>query len=194
MKNPKTYTVQFRRKKEGKTDYRKRLKTLLGKKPRLVVRKSLNHIGTQIIKYEPEGDKVLLTAHSRELKKYGWKLNTGNLSAAYLVGLLIGKKAEKKKMEHVVFDIGLNASIKGSRIYALLKGLVDAKMKIACSEEVFPSEDRIKGAHIEKYAALLEKESKDAFQKQFSSYLKQKVNPKEITKNFEDVKNKIISE
>jgi large subunit ribosomal protein L18 len=194
MKNPKTYTVQFRRKNEGKTDYKKRLKTLLGKKPRLVVRKSLNHIGTQIIKYEPEGDKVLLTSHSRELKKYGWKLNTGNLSAAYLVGLLIGKKAEKKKMEQVVFDIGLNASIKGSRIYALLKGLVDAKMKIACSEEVFPSEDRIKGAHIEKHAALLEKENKEAFQKQFSDYLKQKVNPKEITKHFEDVKNKIISE
>jgi large subunit ribosomal protein L18 len=36
-----TYKMPFRRRREGKTNYTKRLKLLLSRKPRLVVRKSL---------------------------------------------------------------------------------------------------------------------------------------------------------
>ena len=42
------YTVLYRRKREGKTDYKKRMKLLLGKKPRIVLRKSLKHFSLQI--------------------------------------------------------------------------------------------------------------------------------------------------
>ncbi|RLG58710.1 MAG: 50S ribosomal protein L18, partial [Candidatus Hydrothermarchaeota archaeon] len=87
------YRVPFRRRREGKTDYRKRLKLLLSGKPRIVVRKTLKHTIVQVIDFDIKGDRVLVSAHSNELKKYGWQANTGNLPASYLTGLLCGKKA-----------------------------------------------------------------------------------------------------
>ncbi len=142
------YRVPFRRRREGKTDYRKRLKLLLSGKPRVVVRKTLRHTIVQVIEFDVKGDRVLASAHSNELKKYGWKANTGNLPASYLTGLLCGKKALKKGIKEGVLDIGLHSPIKGARIFAALKGLVDAGMEIPHSEEVFPQEERIKGKHI----------------------------------------------
>ena len=65
------YVVPHKRRREGKTDYRKRLKLLKSKKPRLVVRKSLKHVRAQIIKYSPKGDETLVSATSEELKKFG---------------------------------------------------------------------------------------------------------------------------
>ena len=55
------YRVPFRRRREGKTDYRKRLKLLLSRKPRLVVRKSLNNIIAQIVEYDEKGDRVVVS-------------------------------------------------------------------------------------------------------------------------------------
>ena len=145
------HTVNFKRKRLGKTNYKKRLKVLLAKRPRLVVRKSLNNILAQIVEYDEKGDRVVLSAHSAELKKYGWNGNNGNLPAAYLVGLLIGNKAKKKGINKLVLDIGLQTSVKGSRIYSLVKGCVDNGLSIPCSNEVLPSEDRVKGKHINKF-------------------------------------------
>ena len=39
---------------------------------------------------------------------------------------------------------------KGSRIFASLKGILDAGIDIPHNEEVLPSEERIKGEHIDK--------------------------------------------
>jgi large subunit ribosomal protein L18 len=44
--------------------------------------------------------------------------------------------------------LGLNISTKGSRIYAALKGVLDSGIKVPHSEDILPSEDRIKGKHI----------------------------------------------
>ena len=44
----KLLILSYKRKREGKTDYRKRLKLLKSDKLRFVVRKSLNNILTQI--------------------------------------------------------------------------------------------------------------------------------------------------
>lgn len=51
------YRVPFRRRREGKTNYHKRLKLLKSKKPRLVVRKTLNHHIAQIVVYDPKETK-----------------------------------------------------------------------------------------------------------------------------------------
>jgi len=142
------YRVPFRRRREGKTDYRKRLKLLLSGKPRIVVRKTLKHTIVQVIDFDIKGDRVLVSAHSNELKKYGWQANTGNLPASYLTGLLCGKKALKKGIKEGVLDIGLHSPVRGSRVFAALKGLVDAGMQIPHSKEVFPQEERIRGEHI----------------------------------------------
>ena len=67
------YTVAYRRKRKGLTDYKKRMKTLLGNKPRIVVRKSLKNFTIQIIEFKPTGDKIIASASTKELAKHGWK-------------------------------------------------------------------------------------------------------------------------
>lgn len=141
----------FKRKRLGKTNYRKRLKLLLANALRLVVRKSLKNIIAQIVEYDENGDRVILSAHSSELKKYGYEGNKGDIPASYLVGLLIGNKAKKKNIKELVLDIGLQTSVKGSRIYSLLKGCIDCGLNIPHSEGILPSEDRIKGKYIKNF-------------------------------------------
>ncbi len=148
MKLSPTYRMPFKRRRLGKTDYQKRLRLLSSGKPRLVVRKSLKYITAQIIGFDKKGDKVLFGVTSKELKKFGWNLACDNLPAAYLTGLLVGKKALEKKINEVILDSGLYASTKGNRIYSLSKGAIDAGLKLPISEDILPSEDRIKGKHI----------------------------------------------
>jgi large subunit ribosomal protein L18 len=148
MKHSPTYTMPFKRRRLGKTDYTNRLKLLTSKKPRLVVRRSSNYIKAQIINFDKIGDKTLASASSQELKKMGWKFSTNNLPASYLTGMIIAKKAGKKGVKEAVLDSGLYASTKGNRIYALVKGAIDGGLKVPINEEILPTEDRIKGMHI----------------------------------------------
>lgn len=128
----------FRRKSEGKTSYRNRLRLLVSRKPRLVIRKSLNNVLFQITEYSDKGDKILISAHSNQLKKIGWNGHKGNMASAYLTGLICGLKAKSKNIKEAVLDLGLSPSIKGSVLYAGLKGAVDSGLLIPHSSEVFP--------------------------------------------------------
>ena len=193
MATNRNYTVRYRRKRNGKTDYKTRLKLLLSKKPRLVVRKLNNSIIAQIITYNKKGDNVLVSVTTNDLKKIGWKFHKGNLPSAYLVGLLIGKKAKKLGVKEVIFDLGINKSIHGSTYYASLKGVLDSGLNMPHDEKIIPSKDRISGKHIKDYALLLKKDPKK-YNKQFSNYIKLNLNPEDITTNFEEIKNKILSE
>lgn len=154
MKVSPTFRFPFRRKRETKTDYKRRLRLLESRKPRLVVRRSLNYIQAQIAEFDEKGDKVLASSNSKSLKKLGWKFSCDSTPAAYLVGLAIGKVALKNKIGEAVLDLGLYRSTKGNRVYAVAKGAVDAGLKVKVSGEMFPSEDRISGKHV---AALGEK-------------------------------------
>lgn len=191
MKLQTTYTVRFRRKRTGKTDYKQRLKLLLVKKPRIAVRKSLKNILMQVIEYRPNGDCVLVSAHTRELEKIGWKANKVNLPTGYLCGYLLGKKAIARKIKKCIFDIGMYTSVKGCVLYAALKGLVDAGLDIPHSKEIFPPESRIKGEHIAAWAKKLKADSEEKFKKVFSKYLKQSFDPEKMPSHFEEIKNKI---
>lgn len=150
MSKSKVHVVPYRRKREGKTNYKKRLGLLLSGKDRLVVRKSLKNIGGQVIKYSPKGDVVVISGHSNELKKLGWNASKSNVTAAYLTGLLLGKKAQQKNIKELIVDIGLHRSTNGSRIYSFVKGVKDAGVEVACDESVLPKEDRLRGDHIAK--------------------------------------------
>lgn len=143
-----THKMHFRRRREGKTNYKKRLTMLKSRKPRLVVRKSLKYIRAQIVEYHKEGDKTIASATSRELNTLGWKFACDTMPASYLTGLLIGKKAKEKKIGEIVLDAGLYPSTKGSRIYAVVRGVVDAGLKVPHDADMLPSEDRISGKHI----------------------------------------------
>jgi large subunit ribosomal protein L18 len=172
MRMKTVYKMPFKRRKEGKTDYNARLKLLMGKKPRLVVRRSLNLIRVQVIDFDFIGDKVLVSALSTDLRKMGWKFSTDNIPASYLTGLLAGKRALAKGIKGVVLDSGPVQSTKGSRIYAAAKGAIDAGLSVPVGEEVIPSDDRIRGVHIAKY------------QEKF----------KDLPAEFEKVKSKIMGE
>ncbi len=179
------YTVKYRRKREGLTDYKKRMKLLLGSKPRLVVRKSLKNITMQLIEFHPKGDKVLLTSSSNELAKQGWKASKGNLSAAYLTGYILAKKA--KKTTECVLDIGQYTSVKGCLLYAAAQGALDGGLKVPFSKEIAPSMQRIRGEHIATYAKQL-KANKDRYQKQFAQYIKTGLDPETLPAHFDQVK------
>lgn len=143
--------IQYRRKLDGRTNYKKRLKLLISGTPRLVVRKSNKNILVQTVVYHEDGDKIITTTSSAELKKLGWKHATGNVPAAYLTGLLAAKKTVAKNVKNAIADFGLQGAVKGSRLYAVLKGANDGGLVVPCSEEVYPSEDRLSGKHIAEY-------------------------------------------
>jgi len=182
-----TSVIAYRRKREGKTNYKKRLKLLLSKKPRLVIKKSLNNLTAQIIEFNPKGDKVLIGVSTKTLEKLGWKAHRGNITSAYLLGFLIGKKS---KVKEAIVDLGLQLSKNKTALYAVVKGAIDAGMKIPCSEEIFPSEERISGKHISDYAKAL-KTDKEKYNKQFSKMIKNNIDPEKMEKYFEEMKNKI---
>ncbi|MFH8109975.1 MAG: 50S ribosomal protein L18, partial [Candidatus Aenigmatarchaeota archaeon] len=105
-------------------------------------------------------------------------------------GLLVGLKAKKLGIKKMILDIGLQRSTKGSRIYALAKGCLDAGIEIPIGKDVLPSEDRISGKHIEDYAKLLKE--KGFYEKFFSKTLKEGLKPEDMSKHFEEVKNNIL--
>ena len=180
--------VSFRRRVEGKTDYHKRLKLLKSRKLRAVIRASNNHIRVQIIKSVLSGDKILISAFSRELTtKYKWKANTGNIPAAYLTGYLAGIKAKKNDIHDVIFDLGI--FYHRNRVLAACKGIIDSGISIPYREEFFPEnfDDRIKGLHIEEYAKLLKTNEPEKYEQIFSGYLKnQNIDPVKISQQFTD--------
>lgn len=138
----------FRRRREGRTDYRYRLRLLKSDLPRAVVRASLRNTSIQFVEFNFVGDKIVSTASSKELEKFGWKGSTSNLPAAYLTGLLAGKRALENNVKSAVLDIGIKVPAKGSKVFASLKGILDAGVEIPHGEENLPSEERIQGSHI----------------------------------------------
>lgn len=188
-----SYRVPFRRRREGKTDYKARRALLLSAKPRLVVRGTLKNMITQITVAKPQGEEVLVSACSRELiKAYGWKAPRGNIPAAYLTGLLCGVKGKAKGIKEAVLDIGLHSPSKGTRVFAALKGVVDAGVNVPHSEEKLPDEKRIEGTHIAQRAEIAASNPEE-YQRMFSSYLQQKMAPESLPKHFAEVRKNIVS-
>lgn len=176
-----------RRRRAGRTDYQARLAMLKSGKPRLVVRKTSNYIKADVVEFDGVGDKVLATCSSKELEGFGWKGSGKNVSAAYLTGLLLSKKAGKRD---VIVDLGLQTSSKGSKLYALTKGAHDGGMLLKISS-LSPTDDRIKGKHIAEYAKKLGEGERS---KKFSQYIKSGSDPREIEKMFDHVKAKIMGD
>jgi len=111
------YRVPFRRRREGKTNYRSRRALVLSRMPRLVIRLTLKHAIVQVIEAEAIGDRVVVSAHSRELAKtYGWLSSGGNVPSAYLTGLLCGFKAMANGVEKASRISGKHIADYGSHL------------------------------------------------------------------------------
>ncbi len=180
------YKVPLRRRREGKTNYRKRLKLLLSRKPRLVVRITNTRVIAQMVEYEPDGDRVVVGVDSSMLRNYGWKGDLNNTPAAYLTGLLVGKKALEKNISEAVLDIGLHTPTRGGRVFAVLRGAVEAGLSVPHSEEVLPDDSRIRGEHIAAYYEM--------HPERFSEYEKRGLKPTDLPAHVDEVKERILGE
>jgi large subunit ribosomal protein L18 len=166
---------------------------ILSKDPRLVVRCSLKHTSAQIINAHSIGDRTLVSASSKEISnKYGWKGYCRNLPMSYLVGFLVGHKALSLGIDKTILDIGLKKASKGSRVFATLKGAIDAGLKMQYNVEIMPSESRIRGEHIVSFAEKLVKDDPLLYEKTFSGYFSRNFKPEQLTEHFEEVKESIV--
>lgn len=140
--------MRFKRRIEGKTDYKARLNLLKSGKNRVVFRKTNKYIIGQYIKSIEAKDHVIIGITSKEILKYEWpKALTGSLKslpASYLTGFLLGKKIIDKGYKDGIADIGLYKSIAKSRAYSFLKGVADAGVKIKVEGKMFPDDKRIR--------------------------------------------------
>jgi len=108
----KRYQVKYRRRREGKTDYRARLRLCVQDKNkynmpkyRLVVRFTNKDVICQIVYSKIVGDVTLCSAYSHELPRYGVKVGLTNYAAAYCTGLLLARR--------VLHNLGLADQFKG---------------------------------------------------------------------------------
>merc|ERR1711865_1367103 len=95
----KRYQTKFRRRREGKTDYRARRKMVTQDcnkystpKYRFVVRISNLRVTCQIVQAKMQGDEVLSCAYSSELPRYGIKCGLTNYAGCYATGLLLARR------------------------------------------------------------------------------------------------------
>lgn len=157
--------LPYRRKRDGRTNYRKRLTLLVSGSHRVVVRKTNKNMIVQVVNYAENGDAVIVTANSSELNKLGWTHATGNLPAAYLTGMLAARKALKKNVKSAIVDLGLQIPSKGSRLFAAVKGSIDGGLDVKASDEAFPKEERLSGKHINESVAKMFTEVKTKISK-----------------------------
>jgi len=187
MVQKSTFKAQFRRRRQGKTNYGKRLDLLKSGLHRLVVRRTNRYVIVQFVQFDSKGDRTLVHVNSSVLEKFGWKAGKKSISASYLTGLLAGCKAKKAKVEKAVLDIGFAMPVRGGWWAAALKGVVDAGMGVPLGEEAVPSQERINGKHIEEFAKGLAKEKGV-----FSLAKKKGADMTHVSKTFEEVKQKIL--
>ena len=192
MRRPRTYKSPHRRRREGKTNYRKRLNLLKAGLPRLVIRKSTNNVTCQVVNYKPTGDQTVVTTNAVTLKGVGWKAGTGSVPAAYLIGFLCGTAAKKKGVSKAIADLGMTTPTKWSRLFAAVKGAVDAGLEVPHSEDVMPPAERILGKHISAYAEKLKKDTPEKYQALFSKLAKA-IPIETLAQHVEEVKKKASS-
>lgn len=133
------------RRLQSKTDYKARLALLKSQKPRLVIRKTNRYMIAEIVQSEMAQDKVIVGITSKALLEHGWSKDKSgslkNMAACYLTGKLLAKKSTKVK--EAILDFGMNRNIQKSRIYAVLKGVVDGGLKVPHNAKMLPTLEEI---------------------------------------------------
>ena len=148
----KSQRLRPKRRRQGKTDYHRRLRLLRSGAPRAVVRVSNTQVICQLVSYNPGGDAILHSVNGKSLTdSCAWPEDASKKSipACYVAGYALGKKAVSAGNHEAVLDIGLAASSPGSRVFSALKGMIDAGLDIPHGASVLPSEERLSGKHID---------------------------------------------
>jgi len=107
------FQTKYRRRREGKTDYRQRKRLCCQDKSkyqspkyRFVVRFTNKQVICQIAYAMIDGDRVMCQANSTELERYGLKVGLKNYAAAYCTGLLCARRLLK--------SLGLDETYEGN--------------------------------------------------------------------------------
>ncbi len=179
--------MTFKRRLQFKTNYKRRKKIIISRLPFVYMFKSNKNIWAQLIKPSKKGDITLMHANSKELEKLGWKFSRKNYPAAYLVGLLLGKRAVRGGISEVIYYSGVRNFIAKSKATAFIKGLIDAGLNVRVNNEIFPDERIIKGEHIVEYAKKLMESGYSG-----SQFLKVMKDIQNLPSVFEDIKKKIM--
>ncbi len=190
MAHGPTYKVKFRRRREGKTNYYRRKKLLQSKGSRLVIRKTNTRVIVQVIDAKVVGDTTIASAISSELSGFGWSAGVANLPAAYLTGFLAGLRAKARGVNTALMDVGLHPPIRGSKLYAALKGALDAGLEVPHEPEVLPDDSRTFGEHIVQAYQYATEKKKDGHH--FSVLGKKKTNITTIPKQFDNTKKAML--
>src|SRR5437660_2539754 len=96
------YTALLKRNRQNRTNYRRRVAMLIGRRSFVSIAVSNQNVMAQVIKPLAIGDSVLTAVRSRELVKYGWKGSMNSIPTCYLTGLLLGKRALEKGTNNLV--------------------------------------------------------------------------------------------
>lgn len=179
-------------------------------KYRLVGRITSTRVIAQIIYATIKGDHVFAAADSQELRKFGLTAGLSNYAAAYATGLLLARRVLKKvgladtfkgventdgkaydvnekenerRPFKCILDVGLRATTKGSKVFAILKGACDGGLYVPHSTSNYPAgedeeknpgklhRERIFGGHVDKWIGHL-KSNKNKYDLQFSKWQK----------------------
>ncbi|URD77532.1 Chromatin assembly factor 1 subunit A [Musa troglodytarum] len=147
----KRFQVKYKRRRQGKTDYRARIRLINQDKNKYNTPKyrfiTNKDITAQIISASIAGDLVLASAYSHELPRYGLEVGLTNYAAAYCTGLLLARRvlkmlemddeyqgnveatgedfsvepAESRRPFHALLDVGLVRTTTGNRVFGALK-------------------------------------------------------------------------
>ncbi|KAF1864310.1 hypothetical protein Lal_00029468 [Lupinus albus] len=198
----KRYQVKFKRRREGKTDYRARIRLINQDKNkyntpkyRFVVRFTNKDIVAQITSASIAGDNVLAAAYAHELPHYGLQVGLTNYAAAYCTGLLLARRVLKtleldEEYEGNVEASGEDFSVEPAETRRPFRALLDVGLiRTTTGNRVFGA---LKGAldggldipHSDKRFAGFDKEKKELdpetliedepekYQTHFSEYIK----------------------
>ena len=169
-------------------------------KYRLVARITNTKVIAQIVVAHLDHDETLCQANSVELKRYGIQFGLSNYAAAYATGLLCArrflkklnlteiydKQAEKEEEDEddrrpfkVILDVGLARTTTGAKVFAVMKGASDGGLhiphedkRLAGGEDEEKQRYYILGGHVAHYMEELKKKDEQAYNRQFSRYVK----------------------
>jgi len=183
--------LDFRRRREALTDYRKRFALVKGGHDRVVIRKTNKRIIAEVVRYAEKGDLVLAYVDSGALSKYSWP-SRSNRPTAYLTGLMLARIAASKVKDSnapYILDIGLSSPVKNSIPFVFAKGCLDGGMRLQASLEI---KEAIYNYSDTEYAKKASESGGTV--KQYGKFLKDGIKIEALAGLFEATKKKILSE
>ncbi|GAB4841989.1 60S ribosomal protein L5 [Ancistrocladus abbreviatus] len=211
----KRFQVKFKRRREGKADYRARTRLINQDKNKyntpkyhFVVRFD---IIAQIISASITGDIMLVAAYGHELPQYGLEVGLktmqqhimdkeyeGNVEAIgedFLV-----EPAESRRPFRALLDVGLVRTTTGNDVFGALKGAQDGGLDIPHSDKRFAGFSKdgkqldlevhrkyIYGGHVAAYMRNLMEDEPEKYQTHFSEYIKRGIEADDMEELYKKV-------